>query len=79
MCAHTHTSSSAHVSTYPSIPLRIQADFDRLGLASYSKLRVVRQDQLMLCNTYPLLMLVPKSFPEDDLHAVIGQAEETME
>lgn len=56
--------------THIRISLFVQADFDRLGLASYSKLRLVRQDHLMLCPTYPLLLLVPSSFPEKDLHAV---------
>jgi hypothetical protein len=41
-----------------------------LGLASYSKLRLVRQDQLMLCPTYPKLLLVPSAFTDEDLHVV---------
>lgn len=64
----THVCTCIH--TLTRISLFLQADFDRLGLASYSKLRLVRQDQLMLCPTYPLLLLLPNSFPEKDLHAV---------
>jgi hypothetical protein len=45
-----------------------------LGLASYSKLRLVRQEQLMLCLTYPNLLLVPSAFTDEDLHVVRGDA-----
>jgi len=48
----------------------LQGEFDRLGLASYSKLRLVRQDVLNLCITYPLELLFPSSVSNKELQAV---------
>ena len=38
------------------LDFNLEADFNRMGLGSYSKLRMVK-NSLMLCDTYPLEML----------------------
>lgn len=44
-------------------------DFERLGLGSYTKLRLVKQHELNLCLTYPLELLVPAIISNKDLMA----------
>jgi hypothetical protein len=66
----TTTSSSSSSSTTPRLGLEpsaltLMADFERLGLASYQrKLRLVKQNELNLCLTYPLELLFPATMTD---------------
>ena len=48
----------------------LEADFNRMGLGSYSKLRMVKQNRTMLCKTYPLELLFPAKLTDKELHSV---------
>jgi myotubularin-related protein 6/7/8 len=47
--------------------LSIAGDFERMGLASYTKLRMVKQNEINLCLTYPLELVVPAFISNKDL------------
>jgi len=49
--------------------LSLSNDFERLGLNSYTKLRLVKQNEVQLCLTYPLELLVPAFISNKDLIA----------
>lgn len=50
--------------------LPLLADYDRLGLTNCRALRVINQDQLLLCETYPQYLVVPSQMSDVELHAV---------
>jgi hypothetical protein len=48
----------------------LQADFERMGLNTYGGIRMVRQNELNLCLTYPLELLFPATMTDAELVAV---------
>mmetsp|Transcript_106652 Transcript_106652/g.309249 ORF Transcript_106652/g.309249 Transcript_106652/m.309249 type:complete len:873 (-) Transcript_106652:11550-14168(-) len=48
----------------------LQGEFERMGLATYqADLRLVRQTDLLLCQTYPIELLIPACITDNELQA----------